>query len=156
LQIVDGQDDRPVIGEPAQRVEHGAAAVEEVGVPIEHRRRHQLGVEVLEEVEQTDHQGLQLLFGGPGDEDEVTRGAHAVESRPPDERLADARLTADQQGARSSRRRRRDEPLDARQFGVPPRQSCPRSRRPELGHFRHGSAPLPEVFAAAPSLASVE
>jgi hypothetical protein len=114
LEVVDGDDGRPLRGEPAQLREHCPAAGERVVVGAE-----RVGVEAsaLEEVDEPDEREPHLLRRRPRDAHVVPGGAARLDRLQPERRLPDSRVAAQDQRARA-RRKLRDERAEARPLRV--------------------------------------
>ena len=92
LHVVDRQGHRSVGSQLTKHAEHGATAIERVGVGREQRG---VGGDVGEEVTEAHERPLQLVLRRPGDDDAMTAVAQLVDGGSPQRRLADAGLAAD-------------------------------------------------------------
>jgi hypothetical protein len=90
LHVVDGDDERVPVRPAAEHVEHEAAPLKPVEIWIE--RRPAL---VAEQIGERDQRSATVLLARTGDGDLVACGAVAADGGPPQRRLADPRLAAD-------------------------------------------------------------
>ena len=145
LGVVDGEDDRPRRGEPAQRRQHGAPADGRLELRVVRRRPH---ARVLEEVDEAAERERRLLLGGPREQHAELPLPAALDRVEPERRLADAGLAADQQRPRA----RGDGPherLDASRLGFATDDLCVAARDEggELAHRASIGRPSPAVVA---------